>query len=526
MLLHDRFQQNAARHPGKTALKAGGAAWSYGELAAASGCLARALVREGLQRGDRVVLYMDNSADLCLAIFAVLEAGGVFVCLNPTTKYDKLIYVLRDCAARVLITQSARHLDLVQVRADAPSLQIVLVDRPEAAPGSTASLAAILAAPPLAATLPRIIDIDLAALIYTSGSTGNPKGVMMSHLNMHSAVTSITTYLQNTPEDRVLCVLPLSFDYGLYQLLMVLSFGGTLILEKDFAWPTMIIQRLLEEKVTGFPGVPTLFAVLLNAQILEKYTFPHLRYISNTAAALPTALISRLRAALPGVTLFSMYGLTECKRVAYLPPEELDRRPHSVGKAMPNCETFVVDEHGQPVPPGEVGELVVRGANVMQGYWNLPEETARALRPGRHPYERVLYSGDLFKQDEEGFLYFVGRKDDIIKCRGEKVSPREVENVLYQIEGIEEAAVLGRPDPMLGEAVTAVVKRSGKGALEAAEVLRYCAGKLESYCVPQEVLFIAEMPKSSNGKIDKKRIAAALAAGGLDLALQAEPPPA
>ncbi|HOT96875.1 MAG TPA: AMP-binding protein [bacterium] len=524
MLLHDRFLENAARQPEKTALKAGKAIYSYAGFAEAADRLARALICHGVQRGDRVLLYMDNSAETCIAIFAVLLAGGVFVCLNPSTKYEKLIYVLNDCGARVLITQAARRLDLAQVRSDAKALQAVFLDQPDAGEGSTAHLAELLVRPAMKATLPRIIDIDLAALIYTSGSTGNPKGVMMTHLNMHSAVTSITTYLQNTAEDIVLCALPLSFDYGLYQLLMVLSFGGTLILEKDFVYPNLIIQRLLEEKVTGFPGVPTLFALLLNAKVLEKYRFPHLRYISNTAAALPTTLISRLREALPAVTLFSMYGLTECKRVAYLPPEELDRRPNSVGKAMPNCETYIVDENGRPVKPGQPGELVVRGANVMQGYWNLPEETSRALRPGLHPYERMLYSGDIFRQDEEGFLYFIGRKDDIIKCRGEKVSPREVENVLYQFEGVAEAAVLGRPDPVLGEAIVAVVKLSDRRPVEASEIARHCAGRLESFCVPQEILFIEEMPKSGNGKIDKKRIAELLAAGTLSANQHARPP--
>jgi len=511
MLLHDRFLQNVPLHAGKIALKAGGVTLSYAEFGAAADRLARHLVGIGVRRGDRVLLYMDNSADTCVAIYAVLMAGGVFVCLNPTTKYDKLVYVLRDCGAAVLISQRARRLPLERLRADLAGLRVIMLDTPGEEGADSPALAEIFAAPPVGADLPRIIDIDLAALIYTSGSTGNPKGVMMTHLNMHSAVTSITTYLENTEQDIVLSVLPLSFDYGLYQLLMVLSFGGTLILEKDFIYPKVIIQRMIEEKVTGFPGVPTIFGLLFSLAGWEKYRFPDLRYVSNTAAALPAAFIARLRAAWPQTTIFSMYGLTECKRVAYLPPEEIDRRPGSVGKAMPNCDTLIVDEEGREVAPGETGELVVRGANVMQGYWNLPAETSRALRQGRHPYERVLYSGDLFRRDEEGFLYFVGRKDDIIKCKGEKVSPREVENVLYQIAGVGEAAVVGMPDPLLGEAVVAIVQRQDGGDLTAAEILRRCSGNLESFCVPREVIFIEEMPKSPNGKIDKKRLIAMLA---------------
>jgi amino acid adenylation domain-containing protein len=518
MLLHDRFLARAALHPDKTALKAGGTHYSYGEFRDAADRLARFLIASGLRRGERVLLYMDNSADTCVAIFAILMAGGVFVCINPTTKYDKVVYVLNDSGAKIMITQRTRRLSLDQLHRDVPGLETVLHDQADESLPAVRSLRDIYAAPPAAATPPRIIDVDLAALIYTSGSTGNPKGVMMTHLNMHSAVTSITTYLRNTEEDIVLSVLPLSFDYGLYQLLMVLSFGGTLILERDFIYPKVIIQRLVDEKVSGFPGVPTIFALLFSMAGWEKYQFPHLRYISNTAAALPAAFIAKLRAAWPKTTIYSMYGLTECKRVAYLPPEDIDRKPNSVGKAMPNCETMIVDDEGRPVEPGKVGELVVRGANVMQGYWNLPAETSRALRPGNHPYERVLYSGDLFREDEEGYLYFVGRKDDIIKCKGEKVSPREVENVLYQLAGIEEVAVLGVPDPILGEAVVAIVKKAAGHQLASADVLRHCTRNLENFCVPKEALFIEEMPKSSNGKIDKKRLAAMLAEKSIETA--------
>lgn len=516
MLLHDRFLANALRLADKPALKSGGAVYTYARFAADSDRLARALIQLGLQRGERVVLFMDNAPDTCLALFAILQAGGVFVCLNPTTKYDKLLYVIRDSGARFLITQQARRLPLAQLRQELPQLAVVLQDTAAADSPATGSLAAIYAEPPAKVNLPRLIDLDLAALIYTSGSTGNPKGVMMTHLNMHSAVTSITTYLENREEDIILSVLPLSFDYGLYQLLMVFSFGGTLILEKDFNYPAVILQKMIEERVTGFPGVPTIFAILLGMQDLPRFPLPHLRYISNTAAALPAAFIARLRAALPQATLYSMYGLTECKRVSYLPPAELDRRPNSVGKAMPNSETFIVDEEGREVAPGEVGELVVRGANVMQGYWNLPDETARALRPGRHPFERVLYTGDLFRTDAEGFLYFVGRKDDIIKCRGEKVSPREVENVLHQLEGVAEAAVLGQPDPVLGESVQAFVRCAAGQTLAESVVLRHCSRHLENFCVPQRVIFVDEMPKSGNGKIDRKILAALLAKAAAD----------
>ena len=265
---------------------------------------------------------------------------------------------------------------------------------------------------------------------------------MLTHLNIVSAATSITTYLENTPDDIIINLLPLSFDYGLYQVLMAFKVGGTIVLERSFTYPHTVIETIIREKVTGLPIVPTISAVLLQLD-LSPYKFPDLRYISNTAAALPTHHIIRLRELFPHVRIYSMYGLTECKRVSYLPPDQIDIRPTSVGRGMPNEEVYIVDEKGQRVPPGVVGELVVRGSNVMKGYWELPEETEEKLKPGPFPGEKVLYTGDLFRMDEEGYLYFFGRKDDIIKTRGEKVSPKEVEDVLYSLPGIAEAAVIG-----------------------------------------------------------------------------------
>jgi acyl-CoA synthetase (AMP-forming)/AMP-acid ligase II len=260
---------------------------------------------------------------------------------------------------------------------------------------------------------------------------------------------------------------------------------------------------MIREKVTGFPIVPTMSAILTQMEDIRKKSFPHLRYITNTAAALPISHIQKLRELFPATALYSMYGLTECKRVSYLPPDQLDKRPGSVGMGMPGTEAFVVGEDGRRVGPGVTGELVVRGRNIMLGYWEMPEETARKLRPGERPGELVLYTGDLFRADDEGYLYFVGRKDDIIKSRGEKVSPREIENVLYSMEEVAEAAVVGVPDPVLGEAVKAfVVKRAGFQITEK-DVRSFCSKRLEDYMVPKLIEFAPELPKSDNGKIKK-----------------------
>jgi long-chain acyl-CoA synthetase len=275
-----------------------------------------------------------------------------------------------------------------------------------------------------------------------------------------------------------------------------------LVLERSFAYPAAVLKLMEKERVTGFPGVPTIFAILLQMG-LSKYDLSSLRYITNTAAALPPNHILQLRLKFPWATLYSMYGLTECKRVSDLPPEELDRRPGSVGIAMPNTEVWIVDEDGNRVGPGVVGELVVRGSHVMRGYWEKPEATAERYRPGPIPGERVLYTGDLFKMDEEGFLYFVARKDDIIKSRGEKVSPKEVENVLYGLDGVVEAAVIGVPDEILGEAIKAFVVRRDDNTLTERDVLRHCTWHLEDFMVPKYVEFRSELPKTTSGKIKK-----------------------
>jgi acyl-CoA synthetase (AMP-forming)/AMP-acid ligase II len=345
--------------------------------------------------------------------------------------------------------------------------------------------------------------VDLAALIYTSGSTGSPKGVAVSHLNVVSAARSIVQYLGNVPDDVILNVLPLSFDYGLYQLLMTVKLGATLVLERSFAYPYTIVEKISKEGVTGFPGVPTVFALLFQMSDLEPQQFDSVRYVTNTGAALHHSQISGLMRLFRNAKVFSMYGLTECKRVSYLEPDEIDRRPTSVGKPMPNVRAYIVDERGQQVPPGTVGELVVEGSNVMLGYWNRAHETAEVIRPGRHPWQRLLYTGDLFRTDEAGFLYFVSRNDDIIKSRGEKVSPREVEDAILELADIREAAVIGFSDPILGQAVKAVVVCAEGSSLTEKAIISHCANRLETFMVPRTIEFREVLPRTDTGKIER-----------------------
>ncbi|WP_109484752.1 AMP-binding protein [Occallatibacter savannae] len=513
MLVAEFLEESARRFPEKTALITERERFTYREIEERASALADAMAAAGVSRGDRVVIVLPNSVEAVVAIFAALKADAVFVVLHATMKSEKLAYVLNNCRATAIVVDSAKFETEPQWLGETPYLRSVFVRG-----GDKEASEAICRAGKRYGSLEslrwtggaraerRSIDIDLAALIYTSGSTGRPKGVMMTHLNIVSAANSITTYLENRADDVVLNVLPLSFDYGLYQLLMMFKVGGTLVLLNSFAYAHPVLQRIAEEGVTGFPIVPTISATLLQMN-LSRYAFPKLRYITNTAAALPIEHIRKLRALFPQVKIYSMYGLTECKRVSYLPPEEIDVRPGSVGRGMPNEEVYIVDPEGNRVGPGAVGELVIRGSNVMKGYWELPEETERCLRPGPLPGERVLHSGDLFYADQDGYLYFVGRRDDIIKTRGEKVSPREIEDAIYSLDSIAEAAVIAIPDPILGSAIKALVVAKPGTSVTAQQVLRHCATKLEDFMVPKVVEVRASLPRTESGKVNRRMLA-------------------
>ena len=506
---HLKFHAHNTGH--KTVLVTGQVRLSYAEFNAKAEALAHSLRAQNVQRGDRVVIFMDNCWQAAVSVFAILKAGAVFTLVNPSTKADKLGYILNDCTPSALLTQ-AKLLPVVdEAEAFAAIPALIAVKGPSRS--KRPHLLFETAVEPQenqAEIISGGIDIDLAMLIYTSGSTGRPKGVMMTHRNIEAAATSLTGLLKNTADDIILSVLPLSFNYGLYQLLMTVKLGATLVLEKSFAFPQAVFDMMRAEKVTGFPIVPTMSAIMMQMRDLTSGFLPDLRYVTNTAAQLPVPHIEFLQRVVPDAEIYSMYGMTECKRCTWLPPHMISEKPESVGIALPNSEVYLIDEQGGSVPVGEAGEMVIRGPNVMQGYWNNPEASAAVLRSGHNPWEKVLHTGDLLRMDADGYYYFVGRKDDIIKSRGEKVPPKEVETVLYTHPAIREAVVAGVPDTMLGQAITAMVT-TADAELTDKEIIRFCRQHLEDYMVPVFVLVTDELPRTDTGKVSRRLAAEILA---------------
>ena len=511
-LLREGLIESATRYPQKVALVIEGEEYTYGQLLDTSQRVARALLDRGVRRGDRVGVYMDNTWPCITSIYGILLAGGVFLMINPQTKADKLQYILQDSGAAFLMTDGHLARQYVKAATGLPELQGIissgtLPDTEQCLVCLESFDSVVRESDPLPEpcfTIPN----DLAALIYTSGSTGHPKGVMQTHQAMVFAAWSLIEYLRLSEADRILLVLPLAFDYGLYQLLMTMKLGATLIVERSFTFPGRIYEVMRTQKVTVFPGVPTIFSTMIAGHKRKKLLFPQVTRVTNTAAALSSEFIPSLHEIFPNALIYKMYGLTECKRVSYLDPELVDENPASVGRPIPGTEVFLRTPDGEPVAPGEDGILYVRGPHVMAGYWRQPELTSEVLQPGPLPGERVLCTGDWFRLDEDGFLYFSGRSDDIIKTRGEKVSPLEVEQVLYTIEGIREAVVSGVDDPHFGQAICAFVVLEKESILTDRRIKKICLSRLENFMVPRDIFCLDAFPKTANGKIDTKALLA------------------
>lgn len=522
-LLHELVLIRAATEPDSAAVRHGDRTHAYADLAAQIEGVAAGLVALGMARSDRVAVYLDKRIETVAALFGISAAGGVFVPVNPVLKPAQVAHILTDCGVRLLITSGQRLQALQPLLAQCRDLvRVVIVgdhdidaDTGEGAPARV-TWAELVTAPHRPGH--RVIDQDIGAILYTSGSTGRPKGVVLSHRNLVAGAQSVARYLGNRHDDRLLAVLPLSFDAGFSQLTTAFHSGACAVL-LNYLLPRDVVNAVVREHITGLTAVAPLWIQLAQLDWPRSAT-GHLRYFANTGGRMPRETLARLRRHLPDTRPYLMYGLTEAFRATYLDPDEVDRRPDSIGKAIPNAEVLVLRPDGTPCAPHEPGELVQRGALVAQGYWNQPQATAERFRPlptalgashGGSPVPEIaVFSGDTVTLDEEGFLYFVGRSDEMIKTSGYRVSPTEIEEILYTIPSITECAAFGVPHPHMGEAICAVIAHAPhEPEPEIPAVLAQCRTRMPGYMVPSAVRILpAPLPRNPNGKIDRKVLAA------------------
>lgn len=511
-LLHHLIARQASRKGDSTALLYKEETVTYRELWTLVRKVANGLLTCGLVASDRVAIFLPKQIETVVSIFATSGAGGCFVPLNPVLKPKQVSYILDDCQARILITSQQRYQLLRDTLADCSNLRtIILIDGSTSDSDNVIGWSELQAAP--TTELPPRIDQDIAAILYTSGSTGQPKGVILSHRNMMAGASSVTSYLGNTSQDRILAVLPLSFDAGLSQLTTAFSAGAVVALI-EYLLPRDVLRAVVRYRITGLTAVPPLWNLLSRLEWPDEAA-QTLRYIASTGGAMPVATTKALRQRLPATLLYLMYGLTEAFRSTYLPPDQVDKRPTSIGKAIPNAEILVINEAGNICAPGEAGELVHRGALVSLGYWNDPEKTSERFRPYRCQNaalpltEIAVWSGDQVVMDEEGYLYFISRKDEMIKTSGYRVSPTEIEEVAYSSGLVTGAVALGAPHPLLGQAIVLVVSPATQTADRvrlAAELLKLCQRELPNFMTPAQVLVEDTLPHNSNGKLDRKAL--------------------
>lgn len=513
VLIHELVHRSAERFPDSEALVYKKNRISYSMLAREMDLAKNALIELGIDRGERVAVYLEKRLETVIALFGTAGAGGVFVPVNPLLKAEQVAYILRDCNVRILVTSVERLKLLAEVLPHCHDLRSVIAVGTGELPAHTrtANLRLIQWRDALLQAADkhphRRIDSDMAAILYTSGSTGKPKGVVLSHRNLAAGAASVSEYLKNDRGDRILSVLPLSFDYGLNQLTTAFHVGATAVL-MNYLLPRDIIDLVKDESITGLAAVPPLWIQL------AQHNWPAnllLRYITNSGGAMPRATVEQLRSRLPGAAVFLMYGLTEAFRSTFLPPDQVDIRPDSIGKAIPNAEVLVVREDGSLCGAGEPGELVHRGVLVSMGYWNDREKTAERFRPvpSREPGltvpELAVWSGDTVRMDEEGFLYFIGRRDEMIKTSGYRVSPMEVEEVIYATELVAEAVAIGLPHPVLGQAIAVIATPRAGAAIDEQALLSACKRSLPAYMLPGHIVFRqGSLPRNPNGKIDRK----------------------
>ncbi len=519
-LLSDLPLACARAHADKVALRHSGQSTTYGQLASDIESFAGALTKAGIRRGERVAIYLGKEPRTITAIFGSVHSGAVFVPVNPLLRAPQVQHIIRDCSASVLVTTRDRFETLRHEIGESSSLRLLILlgdaSSAEASDPRIVPWTAFMSS--AAADRCPAIDQDVAAILYTSGSTGKPKGVILSHRNMVAGARSVATYLQNTSSDVLLAALPLSFDYGFSQLSTAFSVGASVVL-LDFLFPRDIIRAVAEEGVTGLAAVPPLWIQLADLPWPDEVA-THLRYFTNSGGRMPGATLAKLRRLLPGASPYLMYGLTEAFRATYLPPEEVDCRPDSIGKAIPNAEVIIVRPDGSHCGPNEPGELVQRGSLVALGYWNDPAKTAERFKPvPGHPAELpttelAVWSGDTVRMDEDGFLYFVGRRDEMIKTSSYRVSPTEVEEIAYASNFVCDAVAIGVPHDKLGAAIVLIASppehiadEPGRAALDE-KLASFLKAQMPLYMIPKKVIWCESLPRNPNGKFDRNGLAA------------------
>lgn len=519
-LLHELPLRQAPLRPQAVALRYGKADLSYAELAAQIRSFAAGLMSLGLARGERVGIYLEKRFETVVASFGTAAAGGVFVPLNPLLKPEQVGFILRDCEVRVLLTSPERYALLKAMLPECPALRHVLLTdacNEAGAPLPVHAWQALMQTPPCPGH--RVIDTDVVAILYTSGSTGRPKGVVLSHRNMVAGAKSVASYLENGPDDTLLAALPLSFDAGFSQLTTAFHAGARVVL-LNYLLPRDVLKAMEREGVTGLTAVPPLYIQLSQLEWPAAIN-ARLRYFANTGGRMPRETLQLLRQRVPAAKPFLMYGLTEAFRSTYLPPDQVDLRPDSIGKAIPNAEILVLREDGSECGIDEPGELVHRGALVGLGYWNDAEKTAERYKPlpagvggreaGLQLPEYAVFSGDTVRRDAEGFLYFIGRRDEMMKTSGYRVSPTEVEEILYATQLVGECVAFGVDNPALGQSIQVIATPpAGAAQIDMAALQAECRKRMPAYMVPAGIEQQAgPLPRNPNGKIDRKLLSTA-----------------
>lgn len=499
MTVHGMLETTVARRPDAPFLTHGDHTWTYRDLDRAADRVARFLASRNVERGDRVGLLMENGFEYTAAFFGSLRAGACLVALNNLNPPESHAHHLTDSGAVVLLTRAAQARRLPEIVIDASSLRVVALDRADPNWELESELVIgedLLDGPDFKP--PATGADDLALILYTSGSTGNPRGVTLTHGNLVANTNQIQAYLELTADDSVCCVLPFHYSFGNSLLLTHVNCGGRVVVDNRFAFPQKVLETLEQERCTGFSGVPSHYAILASRTDFLKRRWPHLRYLSQAGGAMSPELTRRLHADLPGsIRLLVMYGQTEASaRLAWLPPDRLPDKIGSIGVAIPGVTLTVKRDDGSVCDEGETGEIVADGPNIMQGYWNDSVETAEVL------FDDGLHTGDLAYRDRDGFIFIVGRAKTMIKAGANRVSPRQIEDVILELEVVAEAAVFGVPDELLGEAIVACLVPVPGATIDQKTVLLHCRNHLASFKIPSAVHILSDLPRNASGKTD------------------------